>query len=185
MTEMMKTRVTAAEFFQMEESNLPIELIDGEIIVSPTPKKPHQDTTGNAYYLLKTIERQTPDMGEAQISPLDVHLDDENVVQPDVFWVSPDSLCKLGEDGYWHGAPDLVIEILSPSTAKRDKDDKFKLYEKYGTREYWLVDLEYKLVEVWARLEERFARTGVYGVDDTFTSVVLGGQAVAVKEIFS
>src|SRR5215213_9581965 len=98
MAEITKTRMTAAEFMKLQESNLPIELIDGEVIVSPTPKFRHQKLIRLIVRILEEILK----IGEIVISPMDVHLDDGNIVQPDIFWVSgPDSLCKLGEDDYW------------------------------------------------------------------------------------
>jgi Uma2 family endonuclease len=120
------------------------------------------------------------------ISPMDVHLDDENVVQPDVFWVSgADSLCKLGEDGHWHGAPDLVVEVLSPSTALRDHGVKFALYERFGTREYWLIDPEGEFVEVFHREGEIFRRFGVFGREDVFALSVLLDVTVQVSALFA
>src|SRR5262245_39140678 len=116
-----KTQMTLEEFMALPESNLPIELINGELVVSPTPKNPHQQTVlATAIYLNSIVPG-----GTLVISPMDVHLDKKNVPQPDVFWASgPDSKCKLGKDGYWHGAPDLVVEVLSPSTEKRDRGAK-------------------------------------------------------------
>src|SRR3954471_15166355 len=109
-----RTHVTLDEFKALPESLDHIELIAGELIMSPTPKYKHQNIVGNGYSELKAKRTS----GTVVVSPMDVYLDEENVLQPDVFWVSgADSLCQLGADGYWHGAPDLVIEVLSPSTA--------------------------------------------------------------------
>ena len=114
------------------------------------------------------------------------HLDDENVVQPDVFWVSGvESLCKLGADGYWHGAPDLVVEVLSPSTALRDHGVKFALYEQHGTREYWLIDTEGEFVEVFHREGERLTRFGVFGTKDSFALSVLSAAEIPVSILFA
>ena len=114
-----------------------------------------------------------------------VHLDKYNIVQPDVFWVSgKDSKSKLGDDGYWHGAPDLVVEIISEGTGRRDRHEKFTLYEKHGSREYWLVDPVTKLVEVWVLTKGKLVRQGVYSDEETFKSPVLGGAAIALKDVF-
>src|SRR5690606_22104288 len=101
MSDIARTRVTLEEFKALPESLDHIELIDGELILSPTPKFKHQNAVGNVLVMLKQLSQ-----GKAVVSPMDVYLDNENVLQPDVFWVrGADSLCKLGEDGYWHGAP--------------------------------------------------------------------------------
>jgi Uma2 family endonuclease len=170
MTDLIQTRMTAAEFRTLPENADNPELIHGELIVSPTPRYAHQQTVGNIYLIINAINPG----GIVILSPMDVYLDDENVVQPDVFWVSgPQSRCQLGTDGYWHGAPDLVVEILSPSTALRDKTVKFDLYQKHGVREYWLVDPEARYIEVWKLRDGQFVHSGVYGPGDQFTSDVL------------
>lgn len=177
-----KTRMTAAEYRQLPETTQPTELIEGKIIVSPAPKDNHQAVVVG---FVQAILRQLT-TGTLRFAPTDVHLDDETVVQPDVFWVSgPDSRCRLGDDGYWYGAPDLVIEVLSPGTARRDKAEKFRLYEKHGVREYWLADPDARYAEVWRRAGDasRFEQQGVYGPDESFESALLG-QVVMLAPIF-
>lgn len=83
---------------------------------------------------------------------------------------SGQSPCRLGEDGYWYGAPDLVVEVLSPSTAHKDRGVKFDLYEKHGVREYWLVDPEGRYVEVYRREGERFDRAGVFAAGQSWAA---------------
>ena len=130
--------------------------------------------------------RQKLTSGKVVVSPMDVYLDDENVVELDVFWVSGEfSLCQLGSDGYWHGAPDLVVEVLSPSTALRDHGVKYQLYERYGTREYWLIDPEAEFVEVFRRAEDRFDRLGAFGHDTSFSLSVLPAVMIQVSTLFA
>lgn len=180
MADITQTRMTAREFMALPESSQPMELIHGELIVSPTPNNPHQTIVLSCAVFLK----QNFSSGTTVISPMDVYLDVDTVVQPDVFWVSGEnSLCKLNDDGYWHGAPDLVIEVLSPSTALRDRKAKFSLYEQYGVREYWLADPDAKFLEVYVRDGNRFVRLGVFAQGDTFTSAVLGGAVVSVNAL--
>jgi Uma2 family endonuclease len=175
-----RTRMTLTEFRDLPESLERHELIDGELIVSPTPRYPHQNATFNA---AKLVERLAPD-GTTVIAPMDVYLIGEEVVQPDVFWVSAGSTrCKLGEDGYWYGAPDLVVEVLSPSTAGRDRGVKFELYERAGVREYWLLDPEAEFLEAYTLAEDTFKRLGVYGMEKPFESPLLG-QKIEIGGIF-
>lgn len=181
MSDIARTRVTLEEFKALPESLDHIELIDGELILSPTPKFKHQNAVGNVLVMLKQLSQ-----GKAVVSPMDVYLDNENVLQPDVFWVrGADSLCKLGEDGYWHGAPDLVVEVLSPSTARRDHSVKFALYERYGTREYWLIDPEAEFVEVFHRENDLLVRFGVFGAEDGFPLSVLPDILIKVSDLFA
>jgi Uma2 family endonuclease len=166
---MEKTRVTVEEFLKLPETSEKVELIDGEIIVSPAPVHKHQIVEGFMYVYLFSITR-----GKWLLAEMDVHIGGV-VVNPDIFWVRRDSTtCVLKDDGYWHGAPDLVVEILSPSTAHRDRGEKYDLYEQYGVREYWLVDAEALIVEVYVREGDKFARRGVFGVGQTFASAALG-----------
>lgn len=172
--------MTAEAFSQLPETSLPIELINGEVIVSPTPKDQHQHILGELYTLIKSLMPG----GVVRMAPLDVYLDDHNVVQPDLFWISTQNeRCQLIE-GYWHGAPDLVVEILSPSTARRDKTAKFDLYEAHGVGEYWMVEPVAEYVEVWCLEAEAYTRQGVWGPGDHFSSSVLGNQMVEVGMLF-
>ncbi|MEP7291291.1 MAG: Uma2 family endonuclease [Chloroflexota bacterium] len=175
-----QTRTTLEEFKSLPESLDHIELIDGELIMSPAPKYLHQNAVGNTFFELRKLPQ-----GKVVVSPMDVYLDDENVLQPDVFWVSgADSLCKLGEDGYWHGAPDLVVEVLSPSTARRDHSVKFALYARFGTREYWLLDPEGEFVEVFRRENDLLVRFGVFGIGENFALSVLPEISISVSTLF-
>jgi Uma2 family endonuclease len=183
MADATQTRMLAADFLALPESSQPTELIDGEIVMTPAPRHTHQKLV---YRLAKLIEHIAAGTGEVNISPQDVHLDENNVVQPDLFWISgPESRCQLGEDEYWHGAPDLVVEVLSPATARYDKVEKFRLYEKHGTREYWIVEPEAQYVEVWQLADGKFRSQGIFGSDESFQSVLLGEARVDLRPIFA
>jgi Uma2 family endonuclease len=166
-------QMTLAEFQQLPEATQPLELINGALIVSPTPKEPHQRTTNRIERLLEDLGPQ----GQMRHAPFDVYIGG-HAVQPDVFWIGPDSRCVLQADGYWHGPPDLVVEILSPSTALRDRREKLAIYAEHGVREYWLVDPANLTLEVHIQQAETvpgsFAPAGVYGRGETFESGVLG-----------
>ena len=175
------TRVTAAEFEELTaHDERRFELIEGEITEMAPPIVLHQDIILNTAFILKPI---IPN-GRIYISPIEVYLDEHNIPQPDLVWVAPNSICKV-ERKRLVGAPDLIVEVLSPSTAKLDKTTKFSLYEKHGSLEYWLVDPEYTQIEVWKRGTNGFERQGVYGVGDTFESAALGGKQVDVTPIFA
>lgn len=175
----LQTRITAQEFLQMPESQTLTELIDGEMIVAPAPETGHQITSAHSYDVIKALAPN----GIILFAPVDVYLDESHIVQPDVLWISPDSQCSI-ERRYIVGAPDLIVEVLSPSTALRDKGVKFRLYEQHGVREYWMIDPAARYIEVWRREGEKFSLLGVYGEGETFISVVLGGKVVEVLSLF-
>ena len=179
MADLIQTQMTAGEFLQLPESNQLIQLIDGEVIMSPAPTDLHQHLVGAIYVFLKQLLSN----GVLRMAPLDVYIDGANVVQPDVFWVSAQNdRCVLAEGKYWQGPADLVVEVLSPATAKLDIGDKFELYEKSGMREYWLVD-QALFVQVYRLEDGKFARHGVFGLDQSFTSSLLGDQQIDVKKL--
>lgn len=179
MAQMTRARTTAADFAQLEETTLPTELIDGEIVVSPAPTISHQRSL---FDIGKVVEQLIPD-GEVFLAPVDVYLDDFNVVQPDIFWISASGQCHAVEDRFFRGAPDLIIEIFSPSTRRRDKGVKFDLYEQHGVREYWMADLEDQYIEVYRLESNRLIRQGLYIPGQTFESSVLGGKTVHVDHL--
>lgn len=173
--------ISATEFLAIPETLEPMELLNGAIIMSPSPEINHQEIV---LHMGSWLLLHKPD-GRVMVTPSDVHWDDSNVTQPDVFWISVhNSRCQPIDGKHWQGVPDLVIEALSPSTAIYDKQNKFRLYEKYGVQEYWIIDPEHRFIEVWVHHETRFVLQDVYGVNDQLTSRVLGGATLIVQDIF-
>ncbi len=171
-------KMTASEFLALPVSNTFHELLNGEEIMSPSPSGTHQRIAGRLFDL---IRRLVPS-GEVIFAPLDVYFDDLNITQPDVLWIAEGSACAWVEDKHLRGAPDLAVEILSPGTARVDRKDKFRLYERFGVREYWMVDAAEKLLEIWQLEGKRFMLVDVCGPGDPCNSPLLG--EVEVKAIF-
>ncbi|MBI1281642.1 MAG: Uma2 family endonuclease [Anaerolineaceae bacterium] len=177
MAEQIKTRMTAAEFQQLPETNLPLQLLNGEVIEMNASALPHQDVVGNTFVLFKLKIKEFG--GKAYVAPVDVYFDELNMPQPDVIWLAPDSRCQMVGTERLSGAPDLIAEVLSPSTAHIDRKEKFHLYEKHGVREYWLIDPRDELIEVWQHQGEGFVRLELFGVGETFMSALIGHVEVA------
>ncbi|MCU0349118.1 MAG: Uma2 family endonuclease, partial [Saprospiraceae bacterium] len=156
---MHKSGLTYSEFRQVEfdkNDTLFYELINGQLVGRVSPSIKHQGLVGNFLLALKSFVRQK-NMGLVLSGPLDTVLDDGNAYHPDVLFVSKDRYHILDEkEEVVIGAPDLVVEILSKGTAIYDRGDKKDIYEKYGVREYWLVDPKSKTVEVYSFEKERF-----------------------------
>ena len=171
-------RMTAEEYFKLPETNTPMQLIDGELIMAPATIPPHQRLVRRIYDYINPLFTN----GEIWFSPTDVYLDEFNITQPDLLWVAPDGRCIETDTGL-HGAPDWVLEVLSPGTAKHDRSKKYRLYEKHGVREYWIADPIEKLLEAWTLADGAFKYIGAYGTGDTFESLLLG-QTVDVTAIF-
>lgn len=180
MADIDRTEMTAEEFLELPESNETVELIDGEMIMTPAPTDAHQSSVGSIYFYL----RSSLSSGILRMAPLDVKLAEVHVVQPDVFWVSDENTrCHVVDGKYWVGAPDLVVEVLSASTSKRDYGVKFDLYEQHGVREYWLVDQQALFVQVFRLDAGKFVRQGVFGKGEAFVASVLGDLKIDVTKL--
>ena len=113
------------------------ELINGELIMCPAHSFNHQLSSSDLELLLKLFVKKHK-LGWIVDAPTDVILDDNNTVQPDILFISKKNRYKIDEDGGVHGATDLVVEVISPSSKKMDRQIKKDLYEKYGVLEYWI-----------------------------------------------
>lgn len=121
------------------------QLIENKIIISPTPSDKHQKLLGEIYMQLGSFIKRNK-LGETRVAPYDVYLDDDNVFQPDIIFIDKTNTPLIKSEGL-HGAPDLVIEILSPGSTRFDRGEKKAVYERSGVKEYWLVDPETKNAE--------------------------------------
>lgn len=139
-------RFTYADYKLLPE-DVRCEVLDGELLMTPAPTASHQRILGRLYLRLGN-HVAAGGLGELLPAPTDVILSEENVVQPDILFVGKDRLGIIDPAGGVNGAPDLVIEILSPSTAGRDKVLKRKLYAVFGVREYWVVDPAARSIEL-------------------------------------
>ncbi len=172
------TRLTMEEYEALPETNQIVELMNGVLIVNPPPLPLHQRVSGRFYTRLLGL---IPN-GELFYAPIGVYLAKGIIPEPDIVWVAEGSRCVVGEK-HLEGPPDLVIEIFSPGSERYDRRDKFELYQRFGVREYWMVDPIAQYVEVYRYDNGAFARQGVYGPDETFKSVALG-KPVDLKGIF-
>ena len=158
------------------------ELIDGDFYVVPSPSVRHQNITRNLSHILWDFVR-TNNLGVVLSAPMDVVLSEENVVQPDILFISNQRRHIIAENNI-SGAPDLVIEILSPGTADRDRGLKQGIYARYGVQEYWIVDPIENSVEVMELGDRGYITAGRYLSGD-LTSSLLPGLQLGLDEIFA
>ncbi len=158
------------------------ELLNGELLMAPAPNMSHQRVVMELGTLLNTFMHESG-MGVVYSAPTDVVLSDTNVVQPDLLFVSRE---REGIITYANvqGAPDLAVEVASPSTGERDRTVKRNLYAEHGVGEYWLVDPDAMTVTVLVLGEGAFEEAGVYRKGDTMTSPTLEGFSVNLDDIF-
>jgi len=158
------------------------EIIEGELYMTPTPQTDHQFILGNLYRILDAYIRKNK-LGLVLLAPTDVVLSMTDIVQPDIVYVSKEREHIITKKNII-AAPDLVIEILSEATEKTDRTTKKELYERFGVKEYWIVETERKVIEVYQRKENLYASPVVYGTNDTLHSSLLAGFSILVSSAF-
>jgi Uma2 family endonuclease len=161
------------------------ELLDGELLMVPAPTTAHQFISRNIAYLLHGFVRGQG-LGSVLSAPIDVVFGEgyaREIVQPDVLFVSTPRIDIIGIDEI-QGAPDLIVEILSPETETRDRTFKKHLYARYGVREYWIVDPATETVESFQSLGVEFEAPTRFVVPNTLKSPLFAGLAIELREIF-
>ena len=153
------------------------ELLDGELIMAPAPDEPHRRAQAELGTMLFTFVKQN-NLGRVYFAPTDGVLSDVDVVQPDLLFISNERRHIITHTSI-QGAPDLVVEILSPSTASRDKGYKRSLYAQHGVKEYWMSGTAPGAVTVLLLGENGFEVVGTYGEGDTLISPTLEGFTLA------
>ncbi len=159
------------------------EVIKGRLYEMPAPHFEHQKILKKLTYILISLLEINLRSGEVILSPFDVILSEETVVQPDIVFISKENLKNI-RGGRLFGPPDLVVEIVSPTSYYRDRYEKFKIYEKAGIKEYWLVYPGEKAVEVWVLKEGKYELYSIASGEGKVKSKILKGLEVDLKEIF-
>lgn len=173
---------TYEDYLALPDDRQQYQILEGELIMTPAPFVSHQRISRRLFLQLdQFVERNK--LGEVFYSPFDIVLNNTNVLQPDILFLSNEHKKLLTEKNL-RGAPDLVIEIISPSTAYYDLFDKKEIYEKFGVKEYWLVDPKKEWIEIYSlenggyQLHQRAQKT------DTVQSKLLNGFIIELKELF-
>jgi len=181
-----KIKFTYEDYKSLPESETKrYELLEGDLVLVPSPTEYHQRISGNLEFILRQFIRER-DLGQVYHAPLDVVLgegEEREVVQPDIFFISKERSKIITEEEI-RGAPDLVVEITSPGTEERDRGYKRTLYACHGVKEYWIVDPETKTVEVLVLGKRGFEKAAAYGEADRLRSPLLAGLEIKLEEVF-
>lgn len=182
------TKYTYGDYLTWDDGKR-YELIDGEIyIMTPAPGRIHQKISGNLHWQFYGYLKDKK--CEVYFAPFDLRLPEGNeddkdiltVVQPDLIVVCDQD--KLDERG-GRGAPDLVVEILSPTSEKRDREIKKDLYERHGVREYWFVDYQNSVVEVYLLKNGKYGKPDIYSKEDNLPVSIFSDFRIDLKSVFS
>ncbi|ODS53679.1 MAG: hypothetical protein ABS36_13725 [Acidobacteria bacterium SCN 69-37] len=178
-------KLTYDDFLLFPDDGLRHELIDGEHYVTPSPSLRHQRISGNIYTAIRTYLREHP-IGEIFYAPLDVVLSNVDVVEPDLLYVARERAGEVLTSMHVRGVPNLVVEIGSKSTSRRDDTIKRRLYERSGVDEYWIVDPATDTIRVFRHADDRFAPAIELRRDagHTLTTPLLPGFTIELTAIF-
>jgi Uma2 family endonuclease len=177
--------LTYDDFVHFPDDGMRHELIDGEHYVTPSPNITHQQILGNLYWLLRSYVERHP-IGRVFMAPLDVLFSLSDVVAPDLLYISNERAPELLSEKNITGSPDLVIEIASNSTRKRDETIKRHLYESAAVREYWLVYPDREVIRLYRKGGDVFQRPLEFGGDagDVLVTDLLPGLELALADVF-
>ncbi len=174
--------MTYDEYSLLPDDGKRYQVIEGELTVSPSPNFRHQDIVWNLGHILRTYAK-AHDLGVVVGAPMDVILEPYTIVQPDLLFIRRDNMAIIGE--VIEGAPDLCIEVLSPSTGLHDRYAKKAVYARCGVHEYWIIDPVREVVSVF-ELDGDTYRSRIEAMgDDRVTSDVLTGFAITARSVFA
>ena len=177
-----KARFLPEDIWDSPDDGNRYEVIDGELYVTPPPNREHQHTSGELQGTLWSYLRDRP-VGHLYAAPFGVILPGLSGVQPDLVYVSNERHEILTDQGA-SGAPDLVIEILSPRTRSRDRGIKLRQYEAAGVTYYWIADPRTRTIEERILGEDGYGPPTVYGVGDVFEPALFPGLAIEITRLW-
>jgi len=158
------------------------QIIEGKLYMTPVPTPEHQDILLNLATSIRDFAKKHR-LGKVYTAPIDVILSMTDVIQPDIIFVAKDRLRIVTEKNIVD-APDLIIEIISPSTESIDRNKKFSLYEKHGVKEYWLADPARKEIQQYLLKESSYHLTSTSAAAQKLSSEVLAGFSITPSEVF-
>ena len=173
-------RWTYEEYYKLDDDQR-YEIIDGNLLMAPAPDTWHQAWIGKLYLILDRHVR-TRQLGKVLLSPVDVVLDPENTVQPDIVFVAARNVEIIQRRAIF-GVPELLVELVSPSSVRRDRYEKKALYARFGVKEYWIGDPANKALEILTLKEGRYELHGCAEEKGKLTSLVLPGLEFDLTEI--
>jgi Uma2 family endonuclease len=177
-------KLTYEDYLELPEDGNRHELIDGDHVMTPSPGTLHQRVSMNLSLLIGGFLGRHA-VGTLLAAPIDVVLSELDVVQPDLVFVAA-ARSEIITQQHIAGAPDLVVEILSSTTRRRDEVTKRKLYARFGVREYWVVDPELERIRVLRKGVDELDETDVLSAEagSSLATDLLPGLEIAVADVF-
>ena len=180
--EYAERNLTYADYAKLPEG-APYQLIGGQLVHEPSPTVKHQSISGNLYDLVRSFVLPRK-LGIVLYSPIDVYLEEHETYQPDIVFISNERRAIVAEKRI-EGAPDLVVEIISPSTSRYDLGEKRAMYERHGVHEYWIVDPNKESISVLESRDGEFVAIDSAAVEGEVRSRLLEGLTVDLAPVFA
>ena len=176
----VQPRLTYADLRELPEDGKRYELLEGELVASLMPTLKHQKVTGRTYAVL--LRAEDAGYGEAYVAPVYVVFADDEVTEPDVIFIRRERL-GIATASEVRGAPDLVVEVLSPSTRRRDLRVKMQIYARFGVPFYWVADPEAETVQPYELTPQGYAAQSTLRAGDTLGCPLFPGITVEVARL--
>lgn len=171
------------DYLQLPDDGKRYEIIEGVLFVANAPTIEHQFATGEVFAYLRQYVREQQ-LGIVLAAPVEVHLaENTRPVQPDVLFIRKERQTIL-KPQFCDGAPDLIVEVISPSSIRLDRQVKYRAYEQHGVAEYWLVDPKLRGIEIYTLAEGEYTLLGQYSDNDVIESNVLAGLQIKANSLF-
>jgi Uma2 family endonuclease len=170
------------DFCALPDDGRRYEILDGDLYMSPSPATLHQRVVGRLLVLLSEHVRQM-NLGEVFVAPYDVLLDEQNIVEPDLIYVANANVSIITEKNI-QGAPDLLVEIVSPSTIERDTRDKRNLYARCAVPNYWIIDPRRTSVIELRHVDKAYGAVAELSGDATWTPVIFPQLQIKLQDLW-
>ncbi|MEK7805601.1 MAG: Uma2 family endonuclease [Planctomycetota bacterium] len=176
-----RKKITYADYLKIDDNNR-YEIFNGELLMVPAPSTDHQEISRNIGFLIWSFVKQKC-LGKVFNAPVDVVFDDDEVFQPDIVFIKSENQHIIRKSAI-KGIPDLIVEIVSPSSAFYDMVEKKEVYRKYGVKEYWLVFPDEKVIEIFILGKEGYVEFCKSKKKGMVKSNVLEGLEIDSKDVF-
>ena len=173
---------TVEDYRAMPEGPPYYQLIEGELVMDPSPNDHHQVIVANVFRILDAYLQRKP-IGFLRFAPLDVYLSETTIVQPDLFYASHAKKTFIEPDGF-HGGPDLVVEVVSPRDGQLEKRRKRALYARHGVKEEWLIEPTLEQIHRYDFTTDTAKPVRIVDSEESFESPLLPDLVINATDVF-
>ncbi len=176
-----RKKITYADYLKIDDNNR-YEILNGELCMVPAPSTSHQSVSRNLEFLIWNFVKQKG-LGNVFDAPIDIVFDDDEVFQPDIVFIKSENQSIIGKNAI-QGVPDLIVEIVSPSSTFYDTIEKKDIYRKYGVKEYWIIFPDEKVIEVLSLEKGEYLEFCKSKKEGIVKSKILEGLEINSKDVF-